>query len=154
MLRRLSGSLVIVASMLALTCAVSAAHASSSRAVVVAGTVSPCTDCSIAEGPRPRTMDFAIHGVGVVHLKGLDWKKWGDPETSAQGRATIETDGVDRGSVRITLSTLRRHLPDGCGNSGTGRIYTRAVIHLSGFELDSQNGSYSEKLSRTGCETS
>lgn len=132
----------------------SSASANSSslrKTTVVTSNVSSCTDCSLSEGREPNRMYFALRSVGLVKIYGLDWSHWGTGKAIGRGKGRIETNGYEYGRVRVTLTKPRAHYPDGCGNRGNGRIYTRARMAFGGFA--SQKRSVTISLPRTGCET-
>lgn len=126
--------------------------------VVATSNVHPCTDCSIAERVRPRRMRLVIAMPGggrlTFNVRRLRWRGWGRASTTGRGRVRATYDASVRGRARIKLLRLRSHLPDGCGNRGRGRIYTRARVWISRTSDPELNGgSYVFRLPRTGCET-
>jgi|tagenome__1003787_1003787.scaffolds.fasta_scaffold20796551_2 hypothetical protein len=129
------------------------AAAAPGRVLTVTTTIRKCTDCSLPERSRPSRLRFPSPGVGVVTVKGMNWKSWGSGSTSAKASAAIETNGVDRGRAQVKLYRLRSHIPDGCGHTASERIYTRVRIRLHGFALERQNRTVTIRLPRTGCET-
>lgn len=122
------------------------------RTTVTAGTLPDCTDCSLAERERPRAMRFAPRRVGILSIWKISWIHWGSRKAYGLGPARVETNGYDYGWAEIYLTRIRRHVPDGCGNRGQGKMYTRATIRLHNI------GTHSKvirlALPRTGCETS
>lgn len=124
--------------------------AAARNVTVVAGTIAPCPDCSVPEDSMPRKMKFAVRTIGVIYVWDLNWSSWGSAATRGHGKARVETNGYEYGRVRISLSRIRRHAPDGCGNTGTGRVYTRAILRTRGFR---HNKTAIVNLPRSGCET-
>lgn len=89
-----------------------------------------------------------------ITVRRATWRGWGRSTAIASGRARVDVVDISFvGRATVTLDRLRSHAKDGCGNRGTGRVYTRAVVALSRMSNASVNGSYTIRMPRTGCAT-
>jgi len=141
-----------------------AARAAASRSphaeppVVVTSMRAPCTDCSIPERMRPSDLLLITprprESTITYTATALTWTRWTTASAEAHGRLRITDHRTVSGNARVVLDQPRRHLSDGCGNRGTGTIFTRARLWISDTNdrrLD--GGPYTFRLPRTGCET-